>query len=63
MLETFTSSSVVFKSLGGLTHSLWGQTDAKKRADNMVPFKIDSYVLKCMLKAIKWYKVQKPTYE
>ena len=40
-----------------LTHSLWDQTGAKTRANNMLPFKLDSYVLKCLLKAIKWYKV------
>ena len=37
----------------GLAHSFRGQTGTKKRANNMVPFKIDNYVLKCLLKAIK----------
>ena len=46
-----------------LTHFLRGQTGAKTRVNNMVPFKIDSYVLKCLLKAIKWYKAYKNIYQ
>ena len=37
----------------GLAHSFRGQTGPKRRANNMVPFKIDNYVLKCLLKAIR----------
>ena len=36
-----------------ISHFLQGQTGAKIRANHMVPSKIDSYVLKCLLKAIK----------
>ena len=46
-----------------LTHFLRDQTGAKTRVNNMVPFKIDSYVLKCLLKAIKWYKAYKNIYQ
>ena len=46
-----------WKANSNLTYSLRDQTGTKMSANKMVPFKIDSYVLKCLLKAIKWYKV------